>query len=101
MPLSVASNSRYKISTPIIAMTGVETFGLMKKYDFLATKNYIEYKVAQDRVHRPDLIALDVYGSVAYYWIVLMYNKPRNPFGWPENQAVIRLPALDEVVPEL
>ena len=101
MSIDVPSNSRFSISQPIVTPDGIETFGLMKKFDFLTTDQYTNYEVTPGKVHRPDLIADEVYGSPSFYWIVIMYNRPKNPFRWPENKEVIRLPLASVVIPEL
>lgn len=101
MPIEVPSNSRFKLSTPVLSPEGVETFGLMKKFEFLSSENIIQYRVDNNVAHRPDLIATDYYGDPSYYWVVIMFNKPTNPFGWPRAQEIIKLPRKTIVVPVL
>lgn len=101
MSIEVPSNSRFKLSMPIITADGSETFGLMTKFDFLSTTNVTNYVVKATRAHRPDLIADDFYGSPSFFWVVIMFNRPKNPFRWPETGDVIRLPVNNVVLPEL
>lgn len=101
MSISLPSNSRFKISDPVLTRDGKETFGVMTKFDFLSTERYRTLVVNSYYAHRPDLIADDAYGSPSFYWVVIMYNKVRDPFQWPEIGDVIRLPVDSVVVPEL
>ncbi len=101
MALGVPSDSRFHISQPIVTPDGIETFGLMKKFNFFETDRVVNYKVTAATAHRPDLIANEIYGAPGLFWVVLMFNKPRNPFRWPEVGTVIRLPVNSVVIPEL
>jgi len=101
MPIKVPSNSRFKLSDAIVTSDGHETFGLMKKFNFLDSEDYIEYKITQPFAHRPDRIADSIYGSPSYFWVVIMYNKQRNPLLWPKLGEIIRLPPPRVVIPEL
>lgn len=101
MPISLPSNSRFKLSTPILTADGKETFGVMTKFDFLKTDRYRTITINSYYAHRPDLIADDVYGSPSFYWVVIIFNKVRDPFQWPKIGDVIRLPVNSVVLPEL
>lgn len=98
MPIELPSQSRYKFTNPIVTQEGIETFGIMTKPNFLIDSEYRNYRVPANYAHRPDLISTDVYGTPELYWALIMYNRPKNPFRWPENQAVIRVPSKSDVL---
>lgn len=97
MPIAVSQHSRFQDSEPIIH-NGSETFGLMTKPYFLNPKNLdpnteiINLTITPDLAGKPWMIADQVYNSPILDWVVVLFNKPLNPVGWPVNGAVIRLP---------
>ena len=101
MSISLPSNSRFKLTEPVLTRDGKETFGVMTKFDFLSTENYSTLVINSYYAHRPDLIADKYYGSPSYFWVIIMFNKIRNPFQWPKIGDVIRVPVNNVVVPEL
>lgn len=97
MALAPDPQSRFRISTPVTTPEGAETFGLLTKYSFLDPKNLTQQQVIKltitpNLVGRPDLIANQVYNSPVLDWVVVLFNKPLNPVGWPANGTVITLP---------
>jgi len=105
MAIKVKSSSRYKLSETVITKEGDETFGIMTKYDFLDPKivgeNFTNFTVTGETAGRTDLISTSFYGSPSYYWVIIMFNKPRNPFNWPEINEIIRIPDKSIVIPAL
>ncbi len=101
MAIELPSNSRFKLTEPVLTRDGKETFGVMTKFKFFDTKQYITIAIDARLAHRPDLIADKYYGSPSFFWVPLMYNNVRNPFQWPKIGDVIRLPVNSVVTPEL
>jgi hypothetical protein len=101
MPIDLPSDSRYKLTEAVVTRDGQETFGIMGKFDFLDSEKYIEYKIPAGFAGRPDLISNEVYGTPSFYWVVIMFNRPRNPLRWPSVGDIIRLPVNSVVIPEL
>lgn len=106
MPIELPSNSRFKLSTPIITANGIETIGMMVQFDFmdfnkLQQTDIVHFRVDSTTAGRPDLISNQVYGTPQLYWVVIMVNKPQNVLRWPPTGAIIMLPAKSVVVPEL
>lgn len=101
MSIELPSNSRFKLTEPVLTADGKETFGLMTQFKFQSTDNYITISVPSTLAHRPDLIAERYYGSPSFYWVPILFNKVRNPFQWPKIGEVIRLPVNSVVIPEL
>ena len=104
MPIDLDSFSRFKETQPII-FDGKETFGSWKMPQFLVQDidelQIIRIMVTNGRNGRPDLIASDIYGSPQYFWVLIAYNKPKNPIGWPAVGEVIRAPIADIVLANL
>lgn len=103
MPTTPGSQSRFGLSQPII-VDGVSTFGLLTKYPFLNPKNLTQQQVTKltitpDLAGRPDLIAQKLYNSPVLDWVIVLFNKPLNPVGWPVNGAVISAPVVSVVLP--
>ena len=97
--------SRFGISDPII-VDGASTYGMLTKYPFLTPANLTQEQVTKltitpDLAGRPDLIAQKLYNSPVLDWVVVLYNKPLNPVGWPANGAVINAPLASVVLPAL
>ena len=106
MGLIMESYSRFKLTEQIIDINGNETFGIMKKYDFLQRDKLDKDDIKKifiegTRVGRPDLIALDLYGSSIYYWVLMLFNNVVDPFGWPQNQTLIEAPSSSVVFTEI
>jgi hypothetical protein len=81
---------------------GKETFGLwvepaFLKREFDEQRDIIRIQIDARRAGRPDLIAEEVYGSFAFFWVLIAFNRPKNPIGWPPIGIVIRAP-LKEIV---
>ena len=106
MPIFVPTYSRFGISSPIAYDNGIETFGLMKPYAFLDEKNLTQdeitvIKVTSDVAGRPDLIAWQLYNQPVLSWVIILFNKPLNPIGWPQTGTVIKVPDASAVFKEL
>jgi hypothetical protein len=96
MAIDVTSISRFS-QTEAVIINGIETFGRWKRPDFinpdLLDEDQIRtFGVDNEFAGRPDLIATDFYGSPLLEWVVIMFNNPQNPIGWPVSGSVIRLP---------
>lgn len=102
MAIEVTSISRF-FQTEAILINGIETFGRWTRPDFvnpdLLDENQITtFGVENDFAGRPDLIANDFYGSPLLEWVVIMFNNPIDPIGWPRSGTVIQLPDRELVL---
>ena len=68
------------------------TIGLYVPPDDLSTTTYDVYKVEAGYAGNPTEIAVKFYGDYRYYWLIIEYNKPINPFGWPKVDDTIKIP---------
>jgi hypothetical protein len=92
--------SRFK-ETARIVYNNNPTFGLWSRpqvFDNINESNVTKYQVESGESGRPDLIALKFYGSDVYDWIIIMYNQPLNPIGWPKQGDVISIPVRSAIV---
>ena len=101
MAIDVTSISRF-FGTEIITRNGVETFGRWSRPEFLVPENLadddiLSITVDNTRAGRPDQIAVDLYNSPFLEWVIVMFNRPQNPVGWPKSGQVIRAPSSDVV----
>jgi hypothetical protein len=101
MPINTDSNSRFKFSESVI-IDGKETFGMWKRPNFMKIENVPDTEVTylaidQSTAGRPDLISGLMYGTPLLEWVVIMFNKPLNPIGWPKAGTVIQLPSTSVV----
>jgi hypothetical protein len=100
MPFDIEPYSRFR-DTDHITFDGNRTYGLWKRpavFDTLNDDDIIYYSVNQATSGRPDLIAEEFYGSQHYYWIIVMYNSPKNTVGWPFPNTTIRVPKQNAIV---
>ena len=96
MAITPGSFSRF-LETDPVKKDGIETFGLWVRQDFLKREDLneddlITLNINQRFAGRPDLIALNNYGTSLLEWVVIMFNRPLNPLGWPLAGSVIQIP---------
>jgi hypothetical protein len=96
MPIQIPTDSRFRGTQPVIK-DGNESFGLWRRPEFLKEENLDDddtflVRVDQTTAGRPDLIAFNNYGSAYLEWVVIMFNRPQDPLGWPPAGLIIRLP---------
>lgn len=94
------SHSRFK-KTPVISVDGVEAYGRWVSPGFLNEPPKEFYTVSNAFAGKPHLIADDLFSTPEYFWAIIAYNAPRNPFNWPAAGEVIRIPSLQSIVAEL
>lgn len=102
MPFELRSFSRFRNTMPI-RWLGNDTFGVWKRpsvFDQIEPQDIIKYAVTNDFEGRPDLIAEEFYYSSRYDWILVMFNQPLNPLGWPGTGQIIDIP-VRSVITEL
>ena len=96
--------SRYAETQPII-VNGSETLGKWKPPGFLVTEpaeSDIYALVVDNTVEgRPDLIANDIYGASELAWVLIAFNKVKNPLNWPRAGQTIKYPDRSIVFTEL
>lgn len=97
MAIQLEDFSRFKFSEPIVR-DGKETFGRWHRPDFLRIENIPENEIGilninQSLAGRPDLISQQLYGTPLLMWVVVLFNRPLNPTGWPKAGTIIRVPS--------
>lgn len=100
MSFDIEPYSRFR-NTGRITFNGNRTYGLWKRpevFDKLKDDDIIYYPVDHSLAGRPDIIAEEQYGSQHYYWIIVMYNAPKNTIGWPFPNTTIRVPKYDSII---
>jgi len=55
------------------------------------------YRLAQDDLVRPDLVSYKAYGSVRYWWLIMMINKIGNVFADMEVGDLIKIPNILDI----
>lgn len=103
MTIQLKSTSRFGGQDSII-VDGVETFGRWVRprfFDELQDDQIITLKVTTNDVGRPDLIAARFYGTPLLEWVIVMFNRPQEPMGWPLSNDVISFPIAQVVLSEL
>jgi hypothetical protein len=80
---------------------GNETFGIWKPPSFIRVRP-LEEKIGRFRVTsqtegRPDLIANALYGTPLLDWVLISFNKVRDPLNWPRAGTTIEYP-IDSLV---
>lgn len=95
--------SRFALSTPIV-FNGVETFGLTTSFPFLDPNNLkpsdiVTLTITSDLAGKPWAIAQQLYNSPVLDWVIVLFNKPLNPVGWPAKGTVIKAPSISVVLP--
>lgn len=103
MTIEKEPQSRFNLSTPII-FDGVETFGLLTQFPFLDPNNLqpsdiVTLTITADLAGKPWAIANQLYNSPVLDWVIVLFNKPLNPVGWPKIGTVIKAPSNSVVLP--
>lgn len=102
MPLRFDSLSRYKNTDVVQDNNGVVALGYWSRPEFMFPENVdqkdiITIKVDNSIVGRPDKISMEYYGVPDLDWVIVMFNKPLNPLGWPLSGMVIKIPSKSVV----
>lgn len=102
----MASYSRFKNTDLILTRDGEPTYGYMNKFNFLKKdklnkEDIILIEIKNDRSGKPDLISNDLYKSPIFFWILLLFNNVKQPFGWPKTSTTIEAPSPSVVFREL
>lgn len=96
--------SRFR-HTPLIVEDGKETYGTWVEPDFLKTRpsddNVGFFQVTNQLEGRPDLISNQVYGTPLLDWVLIAFNKVRDPLNWPRAGDMIEYPLDTVVLPQL
>jgi hypothetical protein len=103
MTIEKDPQSRFSLSTPIV-FNGVETFGLLTQFPFLDPNNLqptdiVTLKITPDLARKPWAISQMLYNSPVLDWVIVLFNKPLNPVGWPAIGTIIKAPAASVVIP--
>lgn len=96
--------SRFKRTPPTI-VEGRETYGRWIEPKFLKERPNEEFirtfQVTSALEGRPDLISTLVYNTPLLDWVLIAFNKVRDPLNWPRAGGVIEYPVDTIVLPEL
>lgn len=97
-------DSRY-FRTPETIHRGFETFSVWDPPDFLKQRpaeNKIGRLIISNYMEgRPDRIASELYNSPHLDWVLIAFNKVRNPLNWPRAGDMIEYPVKSLVFPSL
>lgn len=85
--------TRFQV-TPIVD----RHLGVWKPPSFSDPVDESIYVIPQENVGRPDKISYEVYGSVAYDWLILYYNRILDPFTELTSGRVLKIPSLESVI---
>jgi len=55
------------------------------------------YRIEQDDLMRPDLISYKIYGTIAYWWLIMMINGIQNPLKDMELGALLQIPNILDI----
>jgi len=55
------------------------------------------YRIEEEDFMRPDLISYKIYGSVRYWWVILLVNKVQDPYSELTVGALIQLPSMQDI----
>jgi hypothetical protein len=90
------------LRTPEIIYNGRETFDVWSKHRFLTEEvDSGVFVVSSGYAGRPDKISAVLYGTPYLDWVLIAYNNPLEPFGWPASGSIIRYPLDSEVFPSI
>lgn len=94
-PIQQDSLSRFYRVDPIL-FNGVSTFGKWPRPDWLKQElvneqDILLFQVDQQYAGRPDLIAEHFYQTPFLEWVIVMFNRPLNPLGFPKAGSVIKI----------
>lgn len=97
MPISRDYDLREFFSKPEIDGDEEVDFLSSSPLDFEFETVNRKFRVKSQHVGRPDLISLEAYNSVVYWWIILLANDIDDPFNGIEEGDVLILPKPSEV----
>jgi hypothetical protein len=99
-----SDHSRFRRQAPI-SVDGVETMGKWAEPSWLKTRpdqsQIGSYLVDNSTEYKPHLIAEQVYGDSTMDWVLIAFNRVRDPFTWPRSGTLIEYPAESLVFQEL
>ena len=100
IPIQNETTSRFYQNVPIITTdnfgNNITTFGRWTRPDWMmpiniASTDVLLFQVNQQFAGRPDLISQKFYGTPYYEWVIVMFNSPLNPLGFPVAGSVIKI----------
>jgi hypothetical protein len=96
--------SRFR-QTELIIIDGKETYGRWRPLSIFIDRpsddNIKVFEVTSALEGRPDLISHAVYGTPLLDWVLLAFNKVRDPLGWPAVGDLIEYPVESTIFPLL
>ena len=83
----------------------VETLGVWNPPDFIKVRPLDDkigiFRVSNALEGRPDLISDQLYGTPRLFWVLIAFNKIRDPLNWPKAGDNIEYPLDTVVFPQL
>jgi len=55
------------------------------------------YRIEQSDLMRPDLISYKIYGTITYWWLIMMINKIENPLRDMEVGTLLQIPNILDI----
>ena len=55
------------------------------------------YRIMQEDLVRPDLISYKIYGTIAYWWLIMMINGIQNPLKDMEIGTLLKIPNVLDI----
>ena len=91
--------SRY-VGVNSVVHNGHKSFGLYlipSTILNIPSSSLVSVEIVSGLEGRPDLISNKYYYTPYYDWVIIMYNRPINPIGWPKLGSTILIPTLEAV----
>ena len=52
------------------------------------------YRIVEEDIMRPDLISYKIYGTIKFWWLIMMFNNIHDVFHEMEVGALIKIPSI-------
>jgi len=93
------------INTDEVVVDGKETLGVWQPPNFIKARPSDDqigiFRVTNAVEGRPDLISQQLYGTPKLFWVLIAFNKIRNPLNWPKAGSTIEYPSESVVFPQV
>lgn len=91
--------------TDEVIVEGKETVGVWNPPDFIKKRPEDDkigrFRVTTQTEGRPDMIANEIYGTPKLQWVLISFNKIRDPLNWPRAGDTIEYPVEEVVFPQV
>jgi len=89
-------NSRLRL-TPVIKESGILRYGLWEPLDIVLNGTESSIVVDSTSENRPDLISMEVYGVVDYWWVIMQVNNILMPIRDLVAGKILIIPFLSSI----